>query len=625
LCQDIKKPLPATVCKLYQETAKNQQGVPVIDYYTIIRDIRRLPKEGERIMTAAGKPFLNGYKIGGLIDKITKHEPQSCEGSGAAEGYVPEPPTVSAIVNASPQPSEYPVEQAKEGLFEIFTIGDLTYRLGGVKPLFVTNLRVNIRVRFEDKNYYDSLDLYLARSRSAFAQAAEHGIGAESARVERDLVRILERLEISRDAALTRTTRKDENIITEEERRMGMELLTDPDLFKRITEDLSSLGYVGEDLNKQLLYLCASSRKRNNPLSVLILSQSASGKSYLVDCVRRLMPEDEVIAVTSLSDQALNYLSDLEHKFLILGEAVHSEAVEYQIREMLSGKELSRLVVEKDPESGRMESRMMKMRVIVSSVMGSTAGKVNPENASRCFVIHADESREQTEMIHSYQRKRKSLEYLASGSAKIKKTIKTHVAAQRLLRNIPVVNDFASFLDFPAALMRSRRDHDRFLDLIDAVCFLRQYQKKTEDSELYSADGVSFIRCDVEDYEIAYKIMVDGVLSSTMEELPKGARLLYEQIRGWVRSESNKRKLGTGELRFTQRQIREATGLGHTWVKAMIHYLIDYEYLEVVSGGGQRSKAWYILRNDEEILRTDFSMIPPPEAIGQLYKSKKDK
>lgn len=523
----------------------------------------------------------------------------------------------SALYPEEPALYEYPLEHTKEGLFEIFTIGDITYRLGGVKALFVTSLRVNIKVRVGEKNYYDSLDLYLARSRSAFALAAERGIGAEGARVERDLVRILENLESERDKQLSMQGVKSEVPISEEERKAGMELLRDPNLFKRIVEDLGSLGYVGEDLNKELLYLCASSRKRNNPLSVLILSQSASGKSYLVDCVRHLMPEEDVIAVTSLSDQALNYLSDLKHKFLILGEAVHSEAVEHQVREMLSGKELTRLVVEKDPETGRMESRMMKMKVIVSSVMGSTSGKINPENASRCFVIHADESEKQTQMIHEYQRKRHGLEFISFENKTIE-IIKTHHAAQRMLQNIPVVNDFASFLNFPTSLMRSRRDHERFLDLIDCVCYLRQYQKKTEHK-----DNVTFIRCDIKDYEIAYKIMVNGVLTSTMEELPKGANLLYEQIREWVRSETKKRKLNINELRFTQRQIRETTGLGHTWVKAMVHVLVDYEYLEVVSGGGQRSKAWYSLRGDEGILPANLSMIPSPEELSAIFKKNK--
>ena len=517
---------------------------------------------------AARKTFLDGYKIGGdLIDRITN---QTVEQSSEGNEVFPEQPPVGAKqaqpdkavadspsvlpfpgTEIKPELPEYPLEHRKEGLFELFTIGDLTYRLGGVKPLFVTSLRVNIRVGTGEKNYYDGLDLYLARGRFAFAAAAERTVGVEPARVERDLVRILECLEIERDKALTRQSERATAVLSEAERQAGMELLTDPHLFTRIIDDLSVLGYVGEDLNKQLLYLCATSRKRDNPLSVLILSQSASGKSYLVDCVRRLMPEDEVIAVTSLSDQALNYLSDLEHKFLILGEAVHSEAVEYQIREMLSGKELSRLVVEKDPETGRMESRMNKMKVIVSSVMGSTAGSVNSENASRCFVIHADESKEQTERIHEYQRRRKSLSRLVGEGKEIQVIITAHRAAQKLLRNIPVVNEFAPFLDFPTALMRSRRDHERFLDLIDAVCFLRQYQKKKE-----VQDGVSFIRCDLKDYEIAYRIMVDGVLSSTLDELPKGARLLYEQIRDWVRNVSKIKKLKISELRFTQRQIR---------------------------------------------------------------------
>ena len=599
-------------------------------------------------MMAARKSFLDGYQIGGdLIDRITvKAEPAAGEAGGSspepssakladptieAEAVQPEAPelrftdspallpfpgTELPAAEASSPPPEYPLEHRKDGLFDVFTIGDIEYRLGGVKPLFVTNLRVNIRVRSGDKNYYDSLDLYLARNRTAFASSLERTIGAEGARVERDLVRILEFLEKERDAALVRGKGRETKEISAAEREAGMALLKDPALFTRIVDDLSTLGYVGEDLNKQLLYLCATSRKREDPLSVLILSQSASGKSYLVDCIRRLMPEDEVIAVTSLSDQALNYLSDLEHKFLILGEAVHSEAVEHQIREMLSGKELSRLVVEKDSDSGRMESRMMKMKVIVSSVMGSTAGSVNPENASRCFVIHADESREQTEKIHASQRTRHGIGSLSSGSG-IEEILKRHHAAQRLLRNIPVVNEFAPFLKFPAALMRSRRDHGRFLDLIDTVCFLRQYQKETEHE-----GEQSFIRCDITDYQIAYTIMVNGVLSSTMEELPKGARLLYEQIRNWARGEAEKRKLKIGEFHFTQRQIREATGLGHTWVKAMAHYLVDYEYLEVVLGGGQRSKAWYSLRGDETIVPADLSMIPAPGELNAFMQKK---
>jgi hypothetical protein len=578
------------------------------------------------------KKLLEGYTIGGdLIDKVilTAGEHRSEQTGGLPEpppaGGTAHTPEVLAFPLPVPEepPAEEPLAAGKEGLFQVFRVGKREYRLGGVKPLFVTTLRVNIRAGNGKTSYYDSLDLYAARGRGAFAQAVQRTLGEEPARVERDLVRILEYLERERDAALLRNNREEKRELTAAEKELGLELLRDPGLFTRIVEDLSELGYVGETLNKQLLYLCASSRKLDDPISVLILSQSASGKSFLVDTVKRLMPEEDVVAVTSLSDQALNYIDDLTHKFLILGEAVHVEIIEHQIREMLSGKELSRLVTVKDGETGKMQSRMVRTPVIVSSVMGSTSWRINPENASRCFVINADESREQTGRIHESQRKKYSLEKLTGGEERVKNIIKQHQAAQRLLRKRHIVNDFAPYLDFPTALMRMRRDHDRFLDLIACVCFLRQFQKKEETVAGTNGGGpASFIRCDGEDYRIAYRIMMEGVLSSTMGELPKGSTFMYEDIRTFVRREAKKQNLRTGELSFTQRQIREATGLGHTWVKANMRKLVEYEYLEIAKGGGERAKTYYRLRADEDILNVDLSMIPTPEVMEQRVKGR---
>ena len=504
----------------------------------------------------------------------------------------------------------------RDGLFQVFTVGEISYRLGGVKSLFVTSLRVNIRASNGEASYYDSLDLYMARSRGGFAAALHRAWGAEPSRVERDLVLILEHLERERDEALRAGNKRATVTMSAADRELGMELLKDTRLFTRIVDDLSALGYVGEELNKILLYVCASSRKLPDPISVLILSQSASGKSFLVDSVKRLMPPEDVVAVTSLSDQALNYIDDLTHKFLVLGEAVHGDVVEHQIREMLSGKELSRLVTVKDPETGKMQSRVVRTPVIVSSVMSGTSHAVNPENASRCFLVNTDESREQTERIHTYQRQKYSLERLCDGRSEVERIVRTHHAAQRLLQAVAIVNDFAPLLSFPTALMRTRRDHDRFLDLIASVCYLRQYQKR----EAHEG-GLSFIRCDLEDYRVAYRVMVEGVLSSTLRELPAGAQLLYEAIRKLARSEAQKQRLSIQEISMTQRQIREATGLAQTAVRMNLRELVEFEYLVVARGGGERSKGFYRLKEDAEILKADLSMIPTPEAMEKLIKA----
>jgi hypothetical protein len=182
------------------------------------------------------------------------------------------------------------------------------------------------------------------------------------------------------------------------------------------------------------------------------------------------------------------------------------------------------------------------------------------------------------------------------------------------LKTYNIVNEFAECLDFPKTLMRGRRDHDRFFDLIEAVCFLRQYQKKIEYDDDYC-----FIRCDLEDYKIAYKIMITGVLSSTMGELSEAAYILYDSIRNFVRKESVKEDLEPTKISFTQRQIREATGQAHMLVKNNMRKLAEFEYLEIAKGGGARTKTHYRLMADDEIKKIDLSMIPTPDEIEKKF------
>jgi hypothetical protein len=575
------------------------------------------------------KALLKEFRIGGdVIDRVAAPEtellfsPNSAGSTATAES-----PPAGGMHEAAATEGERGGDDAaagselrfeRDGLFHLFTVGEITYRVGGVRQLFVTSLKVNIRATSGGGSYYDSLDLYAAKARSGFAQALARTFGTELARVEKDLVLILEHLEKERDEALKSGNRRAAVVMSAADRELGLSLLRDPRIFERIVDDMSSLGYVGEDLNKQLIYLAASSRKLDDPISVLILSQSAAGKSYLVETVRRLMPEEEVVAVTSLSDQALNYIDDLTHKFLILGEAVHGEIIEHQIREMLSGKELSRLVTIKDPETGKMQSRVVRTPVIVSSVLSGTNHAQNPENASRYFVVNADESRGQTERIHERQRQKYSLERIATAPGAAQVIVRTHQEAQRLLTKRQIVNDFAPLIGFPTALMRSRRDHDRFLDLIACVCYLRQYQKKAE-----TVGSLEYIRCDLEDYRVAYRIMIEGVMSSTVRELPTGAVGLYSELRTWVISEAMRQKLKPEEVSFTQRHAREITGLGHTWIKQALRQLVDYDYLAIARGGSERSRAYYRLREDAEIKGIDLSMIPTPEAMEERFAAKK--
>ena len=470
------------------------------------------------------------------------------------------------------------------------------------------NYKQSIRCSFEEEVYYDRVDLYSARSRASFAASVSRLFDVPAKQIEKDLIALLEYLEHEKETALATT--KEEIVLTEEEKVIGMQFLTNPNLFDEIIADTEVLGYVGEEVNKKLMYLAATSRLLVDPISILILSESGSGKSFLVDTIKKLMPPEDVIDVTSLSDQALNYMGDLEHKFMSLSEAVHKDVIEHQLREMVSNKKLSRLVTKKDDKTGKMKSEQVSVKAVVSLVMSSTNHNVNPENASRSFVIYADETKEQTQRIHAVQREKYTIERHQAKKQIIPSIIQKHQSAQRMLQSYAIINGFAKHLTYPDEMMRSRRDNERFIDLIASVCHLRQYQKEVKDK-----GGILCIDCDLIDYEIARHIMIEGVLSATLLGLPRGAFTVYEMFRKYVVKRSAKLEMLPEEIEVNQRELREFSGFGHSFIKQHLRILVEYEYVIKCGGFVRGSRPYYRLKKDEDITALGLDVIPSVEEI----------
>jgi len=70
-------------------------------------------------------------------------------------------------------------------------------------------------------------------------------------------------------------------------------LLQDPDLIARIIRDLDQCGMVGEPFNKLAAYLAVTSRLLTRPLAILVRSNSAAGKTTLMDCISGFHAVDE--------------------------------------------------------------------------------------------------------------------------------------------------------------------------------------------------------------------------------------------------------------------------------------------------------------------------------------------
>ena len=513
------------------------------------------------------------------------------------------------------QPKEA-FRMSTEGERYLFVAQDISYRVIGVKDIFVSSLRVNVRAEYAGIKAIDNVDLYAARSRSAFAMSLAGLFSLEPTRIERDLMKMIDSLEAQRDKKLALSDPAP-TPMSAEEKALGLSLLEDPDLFDRIAADMSEMGYVNEDANKQIVYLAAVSRLLPQPLNVYIQAGSAGGKSALLSTLERLLPPESAIKAFTISPQAFHYVPEdgFLNKVFIMGEAIHDEDIEAMVRQMQSEGELSRLVTLKDLKSGEYKARLLKKPVKMSFMVTSTALQLHPENASRCLILTVDESPAQTEEVQKWMGKKRSVHARAE---EVQRIIARHQAAQRLLEPIGISNPLAPHIKFPKERPTMRRAFEQFLTLMDAACFLRQKQKQVRlwRNPLTDKDE-RFIECDIEDYRVAWRLFKEAVFKANAADIPAGTRRLYELIRQMLAGMGKEQGIPVTELSFIQKDLREYTRLGSEFIKKHLRFLVDYEYLQLGGGKLHGTRFSYRLRQDGPLEDMDADSMSSPEELQE--------
>jgi len=169
--------------------------------------------------------------------------------------------------------------------------------------------------------------------------------------------------------------------MNEEEKRLALAFLSDPQLLDRIASGIEALGYVGEDTNKKIGYLVSISRKLDAALSMVILSTSGSGKSGLAEALEAITPEEDLLAISRLSPQALYYMPKdaLRRKFVSIEERAGSMEADYSIRSLQSKKKLTLAVPIKDPSTGRIETKVFEIFGPAAFLETTTESVINVE------------------------------------------------------------------------------------------------------------------------------------------------------------------------------------------------------------------------------------------------------
>jgi DNA primase len=467
-----------------------------------------------------------------------------------------------------------------------------------------------------------TIDLYSSRSRVWFSKLCGDLFGASEELVREDLGKLLNLVECYRP----KTKENKAHEPSKEDKDEALRFLNNPDIFKEILDDLETLGVTGERINKLVGYLSAVSRKLDEPLSVLIQSRSAAGKSTLQDAILALVPDEDFVKYTRITDQALFYKDEdsLVHKILAIEEEQGMGGAAYSIRNIQSSKKITVAATGKDPGTGKMRTEEYTVKGPVSVMITTTAAELEGETASRFLFLTIDESSKMTEAIHRMQREAETLEGLVKRK-KSEKLIKKHHTAQRLLRPLAVANPYSKYLSYPNQSLRTRRDHKKYLGLIRAIAFLYQYQRKVNTVEV-EGEPTEYIEVTLEDIDKGNRL-ANEVLGQSLDDLAKPSRTLLSHVYSMVKEISEKHSIPLEEVYFTRRMIREHIGWTDWQIKAHVRQLEELEYLYVRIGARGKEYAYalnYQGQGEDAESGKCYLNLTPVEEIKKLMSKDRD-
>jgi DNA primase len=547
--------------------------------------------------------------------------------SPQAQPLLPQPEAAAYPAGPVPEPKDDAGCTADEQQL-IIAFGERRYRVRGMPKQLTEALKVNVLVTCSGAQeltaaaaaeaglhpamglHVDTLDLYQAKARAAFAKLAALELSIEESVIQHDLGRLLLKLEqvIDERARVAQApSLAPLPAMSADEAAAALAFLRDEKLTECIAGDFERVGLVGEPSNALVAYLACISRKLAGPLAVLIQSTSAAGKSTLMDAVLALMPEEDRVHYSAMTGQSLFYLGEQEikHKILAIAEEEGVRQAAYALKVLQSQGELTIASTGKDPATGMLITQQYRVEGPVMLFLTTTAIDVDEELTNRCLVLTINESREQTRAIQARQRSRRTLAGLMAKD-EAEAIQRLHRNAQRLLRPLAVVNPYAERLTFLDDRTRTRRDHAKYLTLIEAVALLHQYQREVK-ALMRGGRAIEYIEVTLEDIALANELAHE-VLGRSLDELPPQTRRVLGAIEALVEEECRERSIAQTDARFTRRELRARCGMSDTAVRIHLERLVAMEYVRPVAGrSGQRFE--YELLFDGELERSAPQMI----------------
>lgn len=471
--------------------------------------------------------------------------------------------------------------------------------LGGVRLEGLDRMRVTLKVGMcesEIPPIRHNLDLYNDTQLEKFIRknAERFEIGTSTiAGTLAELTQLLENYRLEKLQDENQQTVLQSRPLTEQERAEAKAYLQQSNLIQRTIEDLQASGIQGEEENALILYLAMTSRKMQDPLSVVCLAKSGTGKSYLMERVALCIPPEDQKEHTQLTGNAFYYYKSetIRNKVFLIEDLAGAVDALFPIREIQSKKRISKTLTRKGRD-GKLETITLVVEASISVIAVTTEESIYEDNANRSILIYLNDSKEQDERVMQYQRKKRAGMIDTYSEQQVQEKMQL---VQRALEQVKVINPYAPYIDLPDNFPKKRRALPILLNFIEAITFYHQYQREPKTDE---TTGEVYIESTIEDIRNGYAFL-QNVLLRRSDELNGAIRNFYENLVQVV-PQLPPQESGVQPVKFKLQEIRQYIRLTPRSIQRYLTELVEYGYLHITGGKKRTGYEYEILHGTSQ-------------------------
>lgn len=488
--------------------------------------------------------------------------------------------------------------------------------LGGINLFSLDKLKVTLRITRIDKQSpiynirQSNLDLYNDDATEKFIRKVAERLELGTREIQYAIAELINGLEAYRleQVEAQKPNKVESRQLTEKRKAQVIEFLKSENLLQKTNDLIGKTGMVGEENNRLLMFLVFTSRLREQPLHIISLGASGTGKTYLQEKISELIPVEHKLEITALSENALYYFdrTELKNKLVLIEDldGAQDEKILYAIRELMSKKRISKTIPIKDAK-GNLKTVTLQVEGPICLAGTTTREKIYEDNANRSLLIYLDNSKDHKNKIMEYQQNLSAGTINKQKETEIKRFLQD---VQLMLSPVAVRNPYATKLNIPETVFKPLRTNTHYLSFIETVTFYHQYQRERKQDE----QGNYYIETTLEDIEEANKLLKDVLLAKS-DELTKACRDFLEVLKAYAKREEKES--------FYAKELRANLRINPKTLSRYLSDLSRYGYIKIIGGNPRSTGYEYEILNSEEYNRLKSTIQTAlDEALAKIKK-----